>query len=387
MTVSIDMNLVVISDNYPSDRMPNKGAFVYNLIQELSRYHNITVVAPFKIHDLLKFKRKDGYGKERCRVYRPLYFSFSNKKILFLNTGRWTKYFIAKAVKRCLNDLPTKPDLIYAHFLSNAQSALPYIKENSTPLIIASGESSYANFLEDSTVSLKELRGCTSHIVCVSETNKSALKELKFDENRITVIPNAVDLTLFKPLEKNKCKEKLGISTHKFVVGFVGHFIHRKGPNRIIDAIKILNDKDIELVCVGGKGNLTPNNFTTVIAPLPNYELPQIYNAFDIFVLPTLSEGHCNVIEEAKACCIPIVSSIGTSVEEQVDQATAILVDPMDAGKIAEAIFLLKEDKSKRDQMIANLSAQRGRYSIKKRGEKINSVLESIHRERFEKSS
>src|SRR5699024_5202363 len=113
-------------------------------------------------------------------------------------------------------------------------------------------------------------------------------------------------------------------------VGFIGHFIHRKGPNRIIEAIESLHDKDIKFVCVGGKGKLKPNSFTRKMDPVPNYQLPEIYNAFDVFVLPTLNEGHCNVIEEAKACGIPIISSKGTSAEEQIDASTGVLVDPLD---------------------------------------------------------
>lgn len=56
------------------------------------------------------------------------------------------------------------------------------------------------------------------------------------------------------------------------------------------------------------------NSFTKEIKPVSNYQLPEICNAFDVFVLPTLHEWHCNVIEEAKACEIPIISSRKTSV-------------------------------------------------------------------------
>lgn len=372
------MNILLISDNYPSDRKPSKGVFVYNLVQELSYHHNITVIAPFKIHDLLKSKSKGGYGEERCKVHRPLFFSVSNKKILGVDTGALSMYFKAKAVSKSIDSLPVKPDIIYAHFISNALSVLPYIIKHPLPLVIASGESSYPESLKELKKDIRDLNDHTNHFICVSETNKNGLVALGLNENKMSVIPNAVDYSLFKPLDKERCKEKLGIPKNKFVVGFVGNFIYRKGPNRIIDAIKQLANKDIQLICVGGREGLAPNDFTKTIPPVPNYQLPEIYNAFDIFVLPTLKEGHCNAIEEAKACCIPVVSSLGTSVETQIDESTGILLDPLKIDEIAAAIRRLKNNDAIRSSMEENLKLKIGEHSLKKRVQKISSLLENI---------
>lgn len=372
------MNIVVISDNYPSSRIPNQGAFVYNLIQELSQLHSITVVAPFKIHDIFKAKSRAGYGSENCKVHRPLYFSFGKRKILGLNVRSWGTFSRNKAVERVLNRLTVQPDIIYAHFIYNGRSALSYVRKHSVPLIIASGESSYSELLKVMNKQMENLMKYTSHFICVSEKNKTGLTEAGFDETRMTIIPNAVNYSIFKPLDKDTCKEKLGVSKDKFVVGFVGHFIHRKGPNRIIEAIQQLTDPDIHLVCVGGKGNLTPNDFTQTIPPVPNYQLPEIYNAFDIFVLPTLSEGHCNVIEEAKACCIPIVSSLGTSVEMQIDASVGILVNPLNIEEIAEAIKKLKDNPDLRQRMVGNLKSKIGEQSLKNRAKRISDLLTGI---------
>lgn len=71
---------------------------------------------------------------------------------------------------------------------------------------------------------------------------------------------------------------------------------------------------------------------------MPSHRLVEIFNAFDVFVLPTLHEGHCNVIEEAMACGIPVLSSKGTSVEEQIKDGKGILVDPRNIDEIASSI-------------------------------------------------
>lgn len=371
------MNILVISSNYPTNAFPNYGAFVYNLMQELGKRHQITVISPYKVHHLFK-KNQKTYGEEKCKVLRPVYLSISDKKIAGINTRKISAYLYRKAVQGVVNKLPVKPDIIYVHFLSNAIPVLNYAKENNIPLVIASGESTYNSWRKTSVEVQAALKHQVNHIICVSKENKKQLKELGFDENKMSVIPNAVNYSLFKPLNKNKCKEKLGISKDKFIVGFIGHFIYRKGPSRIIESIELLNDKEIQLVCVGGKGQLKPNSFTKEIEPVPNYQLPEILNAFDLFVLPTLKEGHCNVIEEAKACGIPVISSKGTSVEDQIDTSIGILIDPLDIQDIARAISVLKKDDNLRHGMVQNLIDKRGENSIQERANKISEVLSSI---------
>lgn len=371
------MNILVISSNYPSKSFPNHGAFVYNLMQELGKSNQITIISPNKIHNFYKKKSK-GYGDEICDVKRPYYFSFSNKKLFGFDFEKLTSESYKNSVLKSLHELKTKPDVIYCHFLSNAIPILDYAIKEKISLVVASGESSYENF-KNYPKQLKEaLISSITRVICVSRENEVQLINLGFEKEKIQVIPNAVNYNLFKPMNKNVCKANLGIDEDKFTIGFIGHFIDRKGPNRVIEAIKLLNDSNIKLVCVGDGGQLLENNFTTKILPVPNYELPNIFNAFDIFVLPTLHEGHCNAIEEAKACTIPIISSKGTSVEEQIDETTGILIDPLNIKEISNAIFELKNNSKLLKSLENNLYLKRGENSIQERGKRINSILESV---------
>lgn len=372
------MKILVIAGNYPSRSQPNNGAFVYNLMQEIGKQHQVIVISPSKIDKLFKRHTKT-YGLEICEVKRPTYLSLG-RRIGTLDSEKIGVYFYKKAVNRVLKQLNTKPDVIYCHFLKNAIPVLNYSKDNNIPLIVASGESTYNSWSRQPDFLKEELKKQVDHIICVAMKNKDKLKKLGFDTSKMTVIPNAVNYNLFKPLDKIRCKEKLGIENNKFVVGFIGHFIHRKGPNRIIKAIKKLNDQNINLICIGGKGDLEENSFTKVLSPVPNFQLPEIYNAFDVFVLPTLHEGHCNVIEEAKACGVPIVSSKGTSVEEQIDKETGVLIDPLNIDDIANAILKLKEESDLKEEMTANLVKRRGENSIQNRARKINSILYSVYK-------
>src|SRR5690606_9695289 len=136
------MNILVISNNYPSDNNPSYGAFVYNLVQELAKNNRITVITPQRFHKLT-LKKGIGYGKERCQIIRPVYFSFSDKSILGFKTLAITEVMYKISVEKALKKLKEKPDIIYTHFLKNAKSVLDYSEEIDVPLVVASGESSY----------------------------------------------------------------------------------------------------------------------------------------------------------------------------------------------------------------------------------------------------
>lgn len=352
------MKILVVSNNYPNDFNPNRGVFVYNLVQELSKFHEIVVISPQKIR-LLKSKKNKNYGIERAKVYRPSYLSFSNIHLGFFNSVFFSNNFFKKSIEKtflkCKNDF----DVIYCHFLINAISVFKIAKNNNIPLVVASGESGYDNIKFIPKNIFIEFTYYLSHCICVSSYNYNYLRMLGFPQEKLSIISNAVDYELFRPLNKKECKRKLDIQNNIFVVGFIGHFIHRKGPDRLIKAVCKLNDPDILVICVG-TGVLESNSFLKEIDPLPNYQLPEIINAMDLFVLPTLSEGHCNVIEEVKACGIPIISSKGTTVENQLNDKTGILVNPLDIDEISIAIFNLKNSIKRRQEMEKNLLLERG---------------------------
>lgn len=368
------MNIVVISGNYPSNFAPNNGAFVYNLMQALALDNKITVITPLKVHNWYRY-RSGGYGAERCNILRPLSFSFSNKRIFGFDTFRLTLKSMQASLTGALNKLPEKPDIIYCHFLLSALHIVDYARENNVPVVVASGESRYDIWARLSNVEKDKLHTVIKKIIAVSKTNAEKLINLGFSRSKIEVVPNAVNYELFKPLDKSKCRQKLGLDEDDFVVGFIGHFIERKGPNRVIQAIKRINDPRIKLICVGSGGTLEENNFTTVIPPVPNQELPQIFNAFDVFVLPTLDEGHCNVIEEAMACGIPIISSKGTSVEEQLNGGLGILVNPRDIGELATMICEIRDNVGVRKKFKEKMAAVFGKNSIEKRAKRIKLIL------------
>src|SRR5690606_36535766 len=133
------MKIIVISSNYPSHTAPQRGTFVYKLIQQFAEVNNkIVVISPQNYS--LKIKKESFYGDEKAMVYRPKKLSFSNKRIGKLNTFHWSSYSQSRAIKKAFQKIDFIPDVIYCHFIISAINYLQAFPDSKIPVYVAVGE-------------------------------------------------------------------------------------------------------------------------------------------------------------------------------------------------------------------------------------------------------
>ena len=189
----------------------------------------------------------------------------------------------------------------------------------------------------------------------------------------IITAPNSTDLSLFYKMDKLACRKQLGIPENKFVVGFVGGFIERKGDKRLLEAVNQLDDV---YVAFAGRGDDKPSGDRVVFCKAMDHEqVPVLLNAVDVFVLPTLAEGSCNAIVEAMACGLPIISSNLPFNDDVLTNKNSIRINPMSVDEIANAIVRLK-DENIRVKMGENALCTAQNLSIEKRAERILNFIE-----------
>ncbi len=113
--------------------------------------------------------------------------------------------------------------------------------------------------------------------------------------NKAVLIPNGVNIELFKPDNKVAAKEKLGFSKSEKLVIFVSDPARTEKNYRLSKgAVERLQWPDVVLKPLFGTSQP---------------ELVDFYNAADVMVLSSFYEGSPNVIKEAMACNVPVVST------------------------------------------------------------------------------
>jgi len=76
--------------------------------------------------------------------------------------------------------------------------------------------------------------------VCVSPRLVKEITQLGMNPEQILMLPNGIDTKKFYPTSIKQERKRLGLPLNKKIVVFVGHFIHRKGPVRVLQAIEKL---------------------------------------------------------------------------------------------------------------------------------------------------
>lgn len=370
------MRILIISPDYPDDGRPT-FPFVKQLADEMARQgHSIQVIAPYSLSHNKKFVKKvSSYpvGESRVFVYRPYFISLSNIRIKGRSLSELIKQ---RAFSRGFRMLREKPDVVYGHFWDSAYKGYKYAVANNLPLFVATGESEI-DFRKDS---LEKQSFCdyVSGVICVSTKNKEESLRLSLTvEEKCKVTPNAIDSSLFRKLDKTKCRKELGFPQNAFIVAFVGWFNERKGSVRVATAIKMLADTGTPVYSFFiGQGEAEPVCDNILFkGKLPHNEIPKYLNTADVFVLPTLQEGCCNAVIEAMACGLPVISSNLPFNWDVLNETNSLMIDPRKVIQISGAIKLMRDNPQRRAELsVGALTSAQG-LTIERRAETILGFL------------
>jgi glycosyltransferase involved in cell wall biosynthesis len=174
-------------------------------------------------------------------------------------------------------------------------------------------------------------------VIAVSEFTRRELVELLgVPENKIRVVPNAV--------EEEFTRE--GPSAEGEYVLAVGTLEPRKNLDRLVEAV---GRADIELRVVGARGwggVEVGGNGVRWLGEVTDAELARLYRGALCVAYPSLYEGFGIPVLEAMACGVPVVTTRGTAMEEVADGA-AVLVDAHDPAEIAAGIERAAADRER----------------------------------------
>jgi D-inositol-3-phosphate glycosyltransferase len=143
------------------------------------------------------------------------------------------------------------------------------------------------------------------------------------DATRIGLIPCGVDLSLFRPLDQQEVREKLGLNGEKVLL-YVGRIEPLKGLELLLHtAAQLQTFEQIRVLVVGGGAgrdqeidrlrelakSLNVDKVFDFIGRVDQQDLPLYYNAADVCVVPSFYESFGLAALESMACGTPVVAT------------------------------------------------------------------------------
>ena len=203
-------------------------------------------------------------------------------------------------------------------------------------------------------------------ILTVSEASKrDIVRLLNVPAEKIVVVYNAIDERFrVAPSEDAiaRVRERYQLD-HRFVL-YVGNIKPHKNLVRLVEAFDELRKRgfdDLTLLIIGDEISKLPalrravhshklHKHVRFLGYLPDDTLAILYRLAAVFVFPSLYEGFGLPPLEAMACGTPVVTSNVSSLPEVTGDA-AVLVDPYDAGSIADGMTKVLSDPALREKL------------------------------------
>lgn len=178
---------------------------------------------------------------------------------------------------------------------------------------------------------------------------------------KATVVGNGTDLSRFRPCPdaRAKVRAELGIDDATVLAGGVGRMVSEKGIDEYVTAATLLAAKlgrQVAFCWVGPDDHDKPDSWTAAAGPVTflgeRDDMPAIYSALDIFVLPSYREGFSRSAMEAAACRTAMVLSDIRGCREIGAHGREVLLTPArDAPGLADAIERLVTDVELRSRL------------------------------------
>jgi glycosyltransferase involved in cell wall biosynthesis len=192
-----------------------------------------------------------------------------------------------------------------------------------------------------------------SAFVAVSDiTAEQARAQRDCPPARLRVIPNGIRLDKFSPdpALRAAVRAELGLGT-SWVIGTVGRLDEYKNHLMLIRAMAPHLHADTKIVIVGDgpmRGALAQ-----AVAQLPDpsaviltgqrMDVPRLLPAFDVFTLPSSTEGLPLVVPEAMAAGLPVVATAVGGLPNVLDHGVTGLLTPVEELPLAEALLSLRD--------------------------------------------
>jgi len=229
------------------------------------------------------------------------------------------------------------------------------------------------------------------HVIGVSPDIVAQCRRLGVEESRLTLIENAIDTHQYCRRQTiEEAKKKIGWPADRLLIGAVGRLSGEKGFDLLLRAVAqlVLLGHDVGLA-IAGEGN-EQGALEHLAGKLQlgdrvrllgfQSELIPFYEAMDIYALSSHREGLPNVLLEAMAIEVPVVSTRVAGVPQLIDDGVnGLLTDIGEVGQLTKTLARLLEDNKLRRKLAENARETiEARYSFEIRMQKMAAIYDQL---------
>lgn len=301
-------------------------------------------------------------------VFRVRYFSalanalFGRRESPRVRIAALSHFFVAADWALSLRHDP--PDLIHSQWVHSGGTVALY---GAWLLDVPFSFTGHAVDLFRQRVALHDKIRRADFIVCISEFHRRFYRENGAPEDKLIIVYCGLDLTLFKPIEKNKPDDL-------FTILSAGRLVEKKGFVQLIEACALLRDRGLAFRCVIAGSGPQEAELRRLVADkglgdvvcltgeaLKQERIPEFMSRGDVFCLPCVwardndVDGLPQLLMEAMACGRPVISTRLVGIPDLViDHETGLLVEPENIEELANAIRFAMEHENDMKKHVAN---------------------------------
>jgi len=261
-------------------------------------------------------------------------------------------------------------DLLHAYFLPQAGFVASYAgKYLNIPSVVSIRGNDIERAAFDPSKFSHVMYALQNASAVTTNASELAKKAKAFVEREVTLIPNGIDVELFKPLERNEALtesllesrsllrvvQQQAVGLQNNVIGFVGELREKKGLKTLLNAYAQVNKQRPTILLIVGEVRAgedrklfdeiqasIPDSRIIVTGNISHKDMPAYYAQMDVFVHPSLRDGMPNALLEAMACEKAVIATpVGGVTDVIEDGKNGVLVKVNDADGLAEKILQL----------------------------------------------
>lgn len=371
------LHILFLPSWYPNHKNDLDGNFIQNHAKAVATKHKVSVLFITSFQNLPQSYLFETKEKGNLTEY---YGYYKNTSFLLLKIYRWITcfYFLYNKIKPF--------DGIHVHVYKKMGIVGVFLGYFCNKKIILSEHSSELHLLKSKSIIYRKWNSFWykkyDAILPVSNSLKVVFKEIGISQDKLNVVYNVVDTSVFKP------NENRAVNTN-FQFLHISNFAKIKNVKGILIAFKkLLEDDPNCYLTILGDGNLQDiiNQANQLSIPQENIDfvgkimpdfLVNYYQTADTFILNSHNETFGVVLAESLCCGCPVITTKNGGYSDEMTSEEGLVIPPDNSEALFEAMKKMIASKNQwpRDEIAQNAVSKFGEAAI---SEKLDTIYQKI---------